>query len=100
MRTHTLLRQHSDLWGSVLRLTVSAYRWYSGMVPVLSGRVASCLVGRQPKIRVWLIDRYIRRFVDDGDLVVSANLCRVWLIDRYIRRFVGYRPFLSTASLD
>jgi hypothetical protein len=50
MRTHTLLRQHSDLEGPVLRLTVSAYRWYSDVALVLSGRVASCLVGRQPRI--------------------------------------------------
>jgi hypothetical protein len=50
MRTHTLLRQCSDLGGLVLHLTVSARQWYSGVAPVLSGRVASCLVGRQPKI--------------------------------------------------
>jgi len=58
MRTHTLLRQRSELWGPVLRLTVSAYRWYSGMVPDLSGRVASCLVGRQPGIS---LDEGLRR---------------------------------------
>jgi hypothetical protein len=50
MRTHTLLRQRSDLGGPVLCLTVSAHWWYSGVAPVLSGRVASCLVGRQPGI--------------------------------------------------
>jgi hypothetical protein len=50
MRTHTLLRQCSDLGGPVLRLTVSARRWYSGVALVLSGRVTSCLVGRQPGI--------------------------------------------------
>jgi len=57
MRTHTLLRQHSDLWGPVLRLTVSACWWYSAMAPVLSCRVASCLVGRQPSISVDKPDR-------------------------------------------
>ena len=58
MRTHTLLRQRSDLGGSILRLTVSACRWYSGMAPVLSGRVASYLVGRQPGIS---LDEPVRR---------------------------------------
>ena len=57
MRTHSLLRQRSDLWGPVLRLTVSACRWYSGVAPVLSGRVASYLVGRQPGrlVILWLV---------------------------------------------
>jgi hypothetical protein len=50
MRTHTLLRQRSDLGGPVLCLTVSARWWYSGAAPVLSGRVASSLVGRQLRI--------------------------------------------------
>jgi hypothetical protein len=50
MRTHTLLRQCSDLGGPVLCLVVSARRWYFGVAPVLSGRVASCLVGKQPEI--------------------------------------------------
>jgi hypothetical protein len=50
VRTHTLLRQRSDLRGPVLRLTVSACRWYSGVALVLSGRVASSLDGRQPEI--------------------------------------------------
>jgi hypothetical protein len=50
MRTHILLRQRSDLVGPVLRLTVSVCRWYSGVAPVLSGRVSSCLVERQPGI--------------------------------------------------
>jgi hypothetical protein len=50
IRTHTLLRQRSDLMSLVLCLTVSVHRWYFGVAPVLSGRVPSCLVGRQPKI--------------------------------------------------
>jgi hypothetical protein len=50
MRTHTLLRQRSDLIGPVLRLTVLVHQWYFGVALVLSGRVPSCLVGRQPKI--------------------------------------------------
>jgi hypothetical protein len=50
MRTYTLLRQRSDLVGPVLHLIVSVRRWYSGVALVLSGRVASCLVGRQPGI--------------------------------------------------
>jgi hypothetical protein len=50
MRTHTLLRQRSDLVGLVLRLTVSVRWWYSDVAPVLSGRVTSCLVRRQPEI--------------------------------------------------
>jgi len=57
MRTHTLLRQKSDLWGPVLCLTVSACWWYSGMAPVLSGRVPSCLVGRQLGISLDESDR-------------------------------------------
>jgi hypothetical protein len=50
MRTHTLLRLRSDLRGPVLCLTVSICRWYSGMALVLSGRIASRLVGMQPRI--------------------------------------------------
>jgi hypothetical protein len=46
MRAYTLLRQYSDLRGPVLCLTVSTRRWYSGVTPVLNGRVASSLVGR------------------------------------------------------
>jgi hypothetical protein len=46
---HTLLRQRSTRGGQVLRLTVSACQCtrYSDTVPVLSDRVASCLVGRR-----------------------------------------------------
>jgi hypothetical protein len=50
MRTHTLLRQHSDHWGLVLRFTVSACRWYSDTALVLSDRVVPYLVGRWPRI--------------------------------------------------
>jgi hypothetical protein len=38
MRTRTLLRQRSDHRGPVLRLTVSACRWYSDTALVLSDR--------------------------------------------------------------
>jgi hypothetical protein len=51
-RAHTLLRQRSDHRGPVLRLTVSACRWYSGIAPVLSDRVAPYLVGRRPRIHL------------------------------------------------
>jgi hypothetical protein len=50
MRTYTLLRQRSDLGGPVLRLTVLVCRWYSGVALVLSGRIASRLVGMQPRL--------------------------------------------------
>jgi hypothetical protein len=50
MRTHIVLRQRSDHRGPVLRLTVSAYRWYSDTVPVLSDRVVLYLVRRRPGI--------------------------------------------------
>jgi hypothetical protein len=50
MRTHTLLRQCSDLGGPVLCLTVSARWWYSSVALVLSHRVALYTVGRQPEI--------------------------------------------------
>jgi hypothetical protein len=76
MGAHTLLRQHSDLGGPVLRLTVSAF-WWTPRCPGLSGRVVPYRLGgsqHQPR----------RGTADDGDLVDFQvyMLCRV---DRSIR---------------